>query len=83
MIGESEPLQDTGAPGKLDRATDAVQAAARTVKETTQSLADAIEARKQPAAPLDHLTRWAQEAPLHSLAIALLLGVLLGGRRCW
>ena len=44
MIGEGEPLQDTDGSSKLDQAKDAVQAATQTVKETTQSVADAIEA---------------------------------------
>ena len=44
MIGEGEPLQDTDGPSKLDQAKEAVQAASQTVKETTQSVADAIEA---------------------------------------
>jgi hypothetical protein len=55
MIGEGEPLQDTDGPSKLDQAKDAVQAATQTVKETTQSVADAIEAGRQPGAPLDRL----------------------------
>src|SRR4051794_36649635 len=59
MIGES-----IDSPGKLDAAKEAVQAATQTVKETTRSVADAVEASRQPAAPLDRLARWAQEAPL-------------------
>jgi len=70
-------------PGKLDRAKEAVQAAAQTVKETSQSVADAIEAGRQPGAPLDRLARWAREAPLHALAVAFLVGVMLGRRRRW
>ena len=53
MISEGEPLQDTDGPSKLDQAKEAVQAATQTVKETTQSVADAIEAGRQPGAPLD------------------------------
>ena len=45
MIGEGEPLQDIEGPSKLEQAKEAVQAAAQTVKETTQSVADAIEGR--------------------------------------
>jgi ElaB/YqjD/DUF883 family membrane-anchored ribosome-binding protein len=68
-------------PNKLDQATEAVQAATQTVKETTQSVADAIEAGRQSGAPLDRLARWAREAPLHAITVAFLLGVLLGRRR--
>jgi len=76
MIGEG-----IEGPNKLDQARDAVQAAAQTVKETTQSVADAVEAGRQRGAPLDRLARWAQEAPLHAVTVAFLVGVLLGRRR--
>jgi ElaB/YqjD/DUF883 family membrane-anchored ribosome-binding protein len=76
MIGEG--IEN---PNKLEQATEAVQAATQTVKETTQSVADAVEAGRQPGAPLDRLARWAQEAPLHAVAVAFLVGVLLGRRR--
>ena len=81
MIGEGEPLQDTDGLSKLDQAKEAVQAAAQTVRETTQSVADAIEAGRRPRAPLDPLARWAREAPLHALTVAFLVGVMLGHRR--
>ena len=61
MIGEGEPLETADGSTKLSRAKDAVQAAAQTVKETTQSVANAVEAGRQPGA----LARWAREAPLH------------------
>jgi hypothetical protein len=61
--------EDIKGPNKLDQAKEAVQAATQTVKETTQSVADAVEAGRQPGAPLDRLARWAQEAPLHAVAV--------------
>jgi hypothetical protein len=66
---------------KFDQAKEAVQAATQTVKETTQSVADAVEAGRQPDAPFDRLARWAQQAPLHAVTVAFLFGVLLGRRR--
>ena len=57
------PPQDTDGPSKLDQATEAVQAATQTVKETTRSVAGAIEAGRKPGAPLDRSARWAREAP--------------------
>jgi hypothetical protein len=59
MIGEGI---DDG-PNKVDQAKAAVQAATQTIKETTQSVAEAIEAGGHSGAPLDRLARWAQEAP--------------------
>lgn len=76
MIGE-----DINGPNKLDQAKEAVQAATQTVKETTRSVADAIEAGRQSGAAVDRLARWAQEAPLHAVTVAFLIGVLLGRRR--
>ena len=76
MIGEG-----IDGPNKLDQAKEAVQAATQTVKETTQSVADAVEADRQPGAPIDRLAPWIQEAPLHAVTVAFLVGVLLGRRR--
>lgn len=81
MIGEGEPLDTAaGGPTKLRRAKEAVQAAAQTVRETTQSVADAIDAGRQPGAPLDVLARFTRNAPLQALAVAFLFGVLFGRR---
>jgi hypothetical protein len=71
----------TDGPGKLDQAKEAVQAATETVRETTQSVANAIDANRKPGAPLDRLARWAREAPLHAVTVAFLIGVLAGRRR--
>lgn len=81
MIGEGEPLEDTRRSNKFDQAKEAVSAATQTVKDTTQSVADAIEAGRRPGAPLDRLAHWAREAPLHALTVALLVGIMLGRRR--
>ena len=77
---EDKP-QGTDGPSKLDQAADAVHAATHTVKATTTSVADAIEAGRRPGAPLDRLARWVREAPLHAVTIAFLAGVLVGRRR--
>jgi hypothetical protein len=81
MIGEGEPLRDTNGPSKLDQAKEAVQSVSDTVRVTTQTIGNAIEAGRQPGAPLDRLAEWAREAPLHALAVAFLVGVVLGRRR--
>ena len=80
MIGD-KPLPGTDGPSKLDQVTEGVQAASRTVKETTRSVANAIEAGREPGAPLDRVTRWTREAPLQALAVAFLAGIMLGRRR--
>ena len=78
MTGERESLQDMEDASKLDQAKEAVQAATNTVKATSQTIADAIDASRSP---LDRIAHWAREAPLHSIAVAFLLGALLGGGR--
>ena len=80
-MAEGDLLQDTDGPGKLDRAREAVQAAAQTVKETTQSVADAVDRSRRPGAPLDRVAHWAREAPLHAITVAFLLGAMFGRRR--
>jgi len=76
MISDAEK-----ATRKLDQAKEAVQAASETVKETTQSVADAIRASRRPDAPLDRVAHWARGAPLQALTAAFLIGVLVGRRR--
>jgi ElaB/YqjD/DUF883 family membrane-anchored ribosome-binding protein len=71
---------DDDGPSKLDQAREAVEAASQTVRDTTRSVADAIEAGRQPSAPLDRLARWTREAPLQAVAVAFLVGVLVGRR---
>jgi ElaB/YqjD/DUF883 family membrane-anchored ribosome-binding protein len=80
MIGEGEPLQNSNGATKLERAKEAVQSATETVRATTQSVADAIDAGRQPGAPLDRLAEWAKGAPLQALAVAFVVGVMVGRR---
>lgn len=67
-------------PGKLEQAKEAVQTVAASVQATTKTVAEAIDDARQPGASLDRLAQWARAAPLHSLAIAFLVGVILGRR---
>ena len=55
--------------------------AAETIKAASQSINEAIETGRQPGMPLDILTKFVREAPLHSLAIAFLLGIVITRRR--
>jgi hypothetical protein len=81
MISEGERLRAAEGPNKLDEAKEAIQSAADTVRVTTQHVGEAIDAGRRPGAPLDRLANWAREAPLHAVAVAFLLGVVLGRRR--
>jgi hypothetical protein len=55
--------------------------AAGTIRSASRRVSDAIEAGREPDMPLDILARLVREAPLHSLAIAFLLGVAVARRR--
>lgn len=81
MTSESETLYGADGPSKLEQAKEAVETVAETVQATTRTVADAIEAGRRPGAPLDRLAKWTRAAPVHSLAIAFLFGILIGRRR--
>jgi ElaB/YqjD/DUF883 family membrane-anchored ribosome-binding protein len=81
MINEREPLRSSDGTSKLEQAKDAVQSVAETVKATSQTLSEAVDAGRQPGAPLDRLARWTREAPLSAVAVAFLIGMLVGRRR--
>lgn len=51
------------------------------VKSTAHTIGDAIESGKKPGMPLSILSNIAREAPLGSLLIAFLLGVVVARRR--
>lgn len=51
MIGEGEPENANGA-AKLDRVKEAAYSACETVKATTKSVANAIDAGSKPGPPL-------------------------------
>jgi hypothetical protein len=77
MSGVDETLDG---PGKLEQAKEAVQKVAASVQATTRTVADAIDNARQPDAPLDRLAQWTRAAPIHSLVIAFLVGIILGRR---
>jgi hypothetical protein len=55
--------------------------AAETIQSVSQRVSDAIDSGRQPGMPLDALAGLVRQAPLHSLAIAFLLGVAVTRRR--
>jgi hypothetical protein len=55
--------------------------AAETIRSASHRVSDAIDAGREPDMPLDILTKLVREAPLPSLAIAFLFGVLVARRR--
>jgi len=66
-------------PSNLEVQT--VDPAAETIRSASHRVSDAIDAGREPDMPLDILTKLVREAPLPSLAIAFLLGVLVARRR--
>jgi hypothetical protein len=57
-----------------------VDRAAETIRSASHGVSDAIDVGREPDMPLDILTKIFREAPLPSLAIAFLLGVLVARR---
>jgi hypothetical protein len=64
-----------------DGPASAAARAAETIRSASRRVNDAIETGRQPDMPLDILVKFVREAPLHSLAIAFLLGVTIARRR--
>jgi ElaB/YqjD/DUF883 family membrane-anchored ribosome-binding protein len=65
----------------FEKATDAVNGAAETVQTTTESVAAAIKDSRRPGGILDQLSRFTREAPLRSLAVAFVVGLIVARRR--
>ena len=65
----------------FDKATEAVNDVAETVEATTEHIASAIEGSRRPGGVLDQISRFTREAPLRSLAIAFVLGLVCARRR--
>src|SRR5258706_12877905 len=80
MTDEDE-RSGANAPTKLGDATEAFRTTTEAVETPTQRIADAIKAGRQPDRPLDRLANLTREAPLQSLSIAFLLGLIIARRR--
>ena len=68
----------------LDRAPEpksTIAEVSEAVKGTVNRVSGAIEAGRRPGMPLSILSNIAREAPLGSLLVAFLLGVLVARRR--
>ena len=61
--------------------SSAATQAADTLRAAGQHVSDAIDSGREPGVPLDTMARFVREAPLHSLAIAFLLGMVVARRR--
>ena len=65
----------------LEKTTDAVNVAVEAVKTTTERVAAAIDDSRRPGGILDQLSRVTRGAPLRSLAIAFVAGLIFARRR--
>jgi hypothetical protein len=68
---------DTAFPPDSSVDKSVADRAAETIRSASHRISDAIDAGREP----DILARLVREAPLHSLAIAFLLGVAVARRR--
>ena len=72
----------TGDPRSMfEKTTEAVNGATESVQATTESIAIAIEDSRRPGGVLDQLSRLTRDAPLRSLALAFVFGLVLARRR--
>jgi hypothetical protein len=79
MADASAMTEASGLTDSAERASDAFRGMTQGMKENPIPLAPGSE---RPVERLfEHLRRTTREAPLHSLAIAFLLGVLVARRR--
>jgi hypothetical protein len=51
------------------------------IDQAAEAVDNAIEACREPGMPLYVLSRWTRQAPVHALAVAFLVGVVLARRR--
>ena len=65
----------------LEKTTDAVNVAAEAVLTTTESVAAVIDDSRRPGGMLDQLSRMTREAPLRSLTMAFVVGLIIARRR--
>ncbi|HWN79912.1 MAG TPA: hypothetical protein VNN81_18940 [Bradyrhizobium sp.] len=80
MSDEAPPLVHDG----LDPAPEpkpTIEKVSEAVRDTARRVGGAIDAGRKPGMPLSILSNIAREAPLGSLLVAFLLGVLVARRR--
>ena len=65
----------------LEKATDAVRDVTDAVQATTDSISAAIEDSREPGGLLNQMARFTREAPLRSVGIAFLAGLLVSRLR--
>jgi hypothetical protein len=64
-----------------DKPKSTVDQAAKAFQSASRRVGEAVDAAQQPDMPLDVLTRLVRQAPLQSLAIAFVVGVMVARRR--
>jgi hypothetical protein len=64
-----------------DPGPSAATQAAETLRAASQRVSEAIDTGREPGMPLDTIARLVREAPLHSVAVAFLLGMVVARRR--
>jgi hypothetical protein len=67
---------DSNSRSAMDKATEVVIDATAAVQATSETIAGAIEDSRRPGGIFNQVARTAHEAPLRSLAIAFLAGLI-------
>jgi hypothetical protein len=80
-IGQRRTIMSDDFTTPEEPAQSAISQVADGIQSASQGISDAIERGQQPGMPLNTLARRVREAPLAALAIAFMIGVLVGRRR--
>ncbi|MEO6780180.1 MAG: hypothetical protein ABI407_03910 [Bradyrhizobium sp.] len=82
-MGELLDALNAAEPGGVapDDPKSTVDQAAEAFQNASRRVGDAVDAARQPDMPLDVLAKLVRQAPLQSLAIAFVLGLMVARRR--
>jgi ElaB/YqjD/DUF883 family membrane-anchored ribosome-binding protein len=78
LLDALNTLDAGGAASEEPKST--VDQAAKAFQSASRRVGEAVDAARQPDMPLDVLTKLVRQAPLQSLAIAVILGVMMARR---
>ena len=82
LLGELLDALNAASAGGVapDEPKSTVDQAAEAIQNASRRVGEAVDAARQPDMPLDVLTKLVRQAPLHSLAIAFVLGLIVARR---
>jgi ABC-type transporter Mla subunit MlaD len=87
-MSPEETPQASSTPNRIERAVDTATDVSRTIKDVSDALkvavdrlSEAVAQAQQPGQPLARLRAVTRQAPLQSLFVAFLIGIVIARRR--